>query len=888
MSLRVEAWTPPGVTTFQKRIATVDLVDTSGSRSLRGLGSGRMVVAEDWSELDLVSDSTPGSPGSDIATMFRVWDDHDGTSIHIQDWLLEPGTAPLDEDGLMELGGNDVKAALAWAYVEGQDWDGVSADFVVRDGDWIYGGRNTMRNESFEDAPLGITNQGFEDGTRDPWWPGYEGISANAIAQQVIFDTGAWALRVTPLLPQGGASTSVRLQPANFYTVNARIRGVSGVDYQLGASGPGGMRDVVGNSIKVQVSDSPGGYEVQHIFTGTGVFESVSLTFGTAGDQTSTQISVREDDPVTLDGGHFYVDVVTISGFGIGMSPWQPTAVNQPDIPGAVSDFEVSSLQASEGSWSGLVTALPGHGMYQELTGIREGVRYTAAVDVGFIDTAGPIALLLVDVNGNMIGENTQNITTTAFTRLEVEFVVDRPPAGSRGAIHFKVINADDVEHTWHVDAASFFQGRPAATVGEILLDQRVSLDLRAALPFITYDFTDALDSAGVAWDAVLTHTIRHGGTDQLQVVQGFERMGYEARLVVDDYAAGSYLLQVFNPGGLGETHAGASPSILIGQGVATGNVTRRHAAFNAVQALGKAGSTSRVSSAANAGVIGRRETFAFDESLEPSLVAPAQLDEGLNQGITAGVTVLTGPDWPRPVEDYAEGDIIDWNLAEGWVTQRVGAISYQETRDRQLTYTLFPDVETFSGQGAVNEGVRQLLAERKLPHAHDPIASDDEVVPAGGAGAPTIVVAAANSTAFSLARADYFCTGVNDEIVIQAALNELVDIGGRLLLCEGNYLCSAEIDIPCWVHVLGMDKGATYVEFAYTTDTGIGFDAVAEQTKISDLTVDIGTTNCSPGSLIAVRIGDEGSRLENLEILSDGVGVQITAGTLCGGPPDT
>jgi hypothetical protein len=62
-----------------------------------------------------------------------------------------------------------------------------------------------------------------------------------------------------------------------------------------------------------------------------------------------------------------------------------------------------------------------------------------------------------------------------------------------------------------------------------------------------------------------------------------------------------------------------------------------------------------------------------------------------------------------------------------------------------------------------------------------------------------TIVVAASDSSEKSKAQADYVCDGTNDEVEIQAAITALPVVGGKVYLCEGNYLkgAAAGITVP-------------------------------------------------------------------------------------------
>src|SRR4030043_392927 len=57
--------------------------------------------------------------------------------------------------------------------------------------------------------------------------------------------------------------------------------------------------------------------------------------------------------------------------------------------------------------------------------------------------------------------------------------------------------------------------------------------------------------------------------------------------------------------------------------------------------------------------------------------------------------------------------------------------------------------------------------------------------------GASSLTVAASDASDISKGRADYICDGVNDEVQIQAAIDALPALGGRVLLTEGNFYLS-------------------------------------------------------------------------------------------------
>jgi hypothetical protein len=60
-----------------------------------------------------------------------------------------------------------------------------------------------------------------------------------------------------------------------------------------------------------------------------------------------------------------------------------------------------------------------------------------------------------------------------------------------------------------------------------------------------------------------------------------------------------------------------------------------------------------------------------------------------------------------------------------------------------------------------------------------------------------TVTVAASNSPLKEKIQADYICDGVDDQVKIQKALNSVAPLGGKVLLCEGNYYISRSICPP-------------------------------------------------------------------------------------------
>ena len=78
-----------------------------------------------------------------------------------------------------------------------------------------------------------------------------------------------------------------------------------------------------------------------------------------------------------------------------------------------------------------------------------------------------------------------------------------------------------------------------------------------------------------------------------------------------------------------------------------------------------------------------------------------------------------------------------------------------------------------------------------------------------GGGGKPysTRVVAASNSTASGASGADFVCTGTNDEVTLNAAINSFAG-PGEVILLEGTYNTVAEIFTKDHLSLRGMGMG--------------------------------------------------------------------------------
>lgn len=141
------------------------------------------------------------------------------------------------------------------------------------------------------------------------------------------------------------------------------------------------------------------------------------------------------------------------------------------------------------------------------------------------------------------------------------------------------------------------------------------------------------------------------------------------------------------------------------------------------------------------------------------------------------------------------------------------------------------------SGDAATPDAVLSLLRKFDYP---DTETSPVNIQPGGGGGAPTIVVASSDSSEASKSKADLVCTGVNDQDVIQSAIDS-IEVGGvargRVLLTEGNFSINvpsggAAITLGSFSSLQGLGPEASYLVDDTASDPGAGSSLITTATR--------------------------------------------------------
>lgn len=835
-TLRFEAWTYPGSASYAKRFEFYP-AGGSGQRELSDYSDETITVRADF---DRLSDIISSSNRSTIKVLL-------GSTV-IDEFTAERVKRNLDRPGLVDISGIQrngwIEGIGVYPYrdIEGsQDWHWGSED-------------NRLDNPSGED-PAASDNIGFEDGTTSPWRAGaVPGVSANLFLETSDVDTGTYAARCVVLIAEGGMSRNYQLYPANFYTVNARIKGTMGIDYQVGASGPETVHEVAGNSTRVEVAGSPGGYEVQHEFTASGSYEDVTLVFGTAGDQTSTQLSIRE-----APGGPavtFRVDDVTISGFGIGAEPWQATKPNQPGIPG-VSVLEASQdVSHPDTSWVLKCTAPYLEGAYQAFIGNTPGERLTFTVDVRGT-SADLWTVGLRDVNGNQIGvDQTVTLPTGSFTT--VTGTVDLPDfiAGADNELRLQLTNHSGGESTIYWAKASVAQGDPAATFTQIVRELLEDAQSRGTATWLELDADDTQDTLGTSLSAISFSAFTGNNAHMGHVMDDGADIGYHWRIVPAADAqiitpTGTHVLQVFATTEVEDLTASAGGPYIFAGSASEGETVDRIPPFTALLALGEGGSKLEDTDATEVTAIGRIERVRDVEHLPESslqLYLDSEFSEEAANRKAARGTVL-GSARQIPGIDYTEGSKVWWSFGEILPREARTVRRWTWSHAEPARFEVFGSevLTPEAAQAKALDHLLNVLERRALRQRRTSSKSlSDSFSTIGTGGTPTFFVAASDASVHSREIADFLCDGTNDEVQINAAIAALPAGGGRVLLSEGTFYIGAAVIINTDHVVLEMLQSALRVDADSINVIEVtDFEAHLIDVKIINPSLHTGVTGC-------------------------------------------
>lgn len=879
MSLRYEVWDLPTAATFNRKIADLPAIEGTGTGFVRfnDGGEGRLSLPDDYSRLSDVVSSTAGS-------LIRVYD---GSTL-VHEWMAERVDHDPDRERV-EISGPDIQALPERTIVYPFDYP----DQPSNDPDWHWGSAdNLIENPGFEEGVNFIDNEGFEEGEVDPWWAGaIDGVSATLAIESSTVDTGSFSAKCTPLLSGGGMSTFASgLQPNHDYTLSVRVNATAGDSIQLGASGPSGIAVVTGSQV-AEVDINQHEYEAQLDVSAAGGWETAQLVFRTAPGQTNTQINIRNN---TGSPAVFYVDVVTLSGQGVGMEGWAISPWDANILITASTDVTPKS-----GTYTARVNAPDGGGIFTEVTDVDNGAVYTVSAWGRTDSGTARWTLDVIDELYRRLGQDSITLTTS-WQQFSVQFTVPDDLPGER-EVFFALRNDSGGSDIAYFDDVEFYKGKAATNPGGILTDlfndaqSDHSGDTRGTvltwLDIAGFDSTN--DSGSTAWTSDISFTAYAGDT-YLNVLRSLAKLGYEWNITpkASPSAGDTHDLNVYEPDGLGSDYtSSATPSILVGAASTSKSVVERIPNYTAVLSVGDQGAYAEDSDSTAETNFGRWETYSryidTTSTTELSTRASEVLAEESANRTALKVDVVRSADHPVPLVDYTVGDLLKWQVP-GLVSttnKRVQQIEYKNSEPTEYEVT---GSRVFPGLSGLAETVR-ILANRFDPLKREKRATGSRPPVVGGSGgALTVVVAASDATALSQARADFVCDGTDDHVEIKEAL-DLAGNSGRVILSEGSFSVSAgEITVSGQAHLQGVARQGTIIDCADTSGTIITLSGDGE---VSDLSIQLfpSTTN----TLVGIEAGAE-SKIWNVafENLDTGIKVpganSVTVGRCFGDTTDT
>ncbi len=612
-----EIWTRPGHPTFGRLIDEAPAPTKSWHDGVNLVGDGSMAIANTFDRFDEILKVDQDDPAVSVSSLVRLF--AEGSATPFFEWLpksILPTTGKLDPN--VEVAGKGIKSILSHARIEAFDWDG-SASFVPTAPDWVYGGPNSLVNPGLEESP----NTPLE------------------------YELDVTATGGTFTITDGVDTTDPIAFDASAATIETRIQ------------------DDLAAFTDVVMSEQGGIIFITYVVPNHSPTLSLNVGLLTGGTATLT---------ATQDGG-------------LAPNPWTIAGAINADLSqayGYYDNFGVSDVQAHTGSLSLLVdpgtvyaTQHRNPGAQQVLT-TTPGSIFQASVWVYPTSGTDEFRLGIFGIGEEIIafdanGASGGTYPVNQWSRITISDAL-LPTSATQVIFRLQCTNGPSDPSVFYIDDAIFQEGLAATDIGDILTQiyddattnhpERLVWEDEAnpGTPYLTLDF-GALDSGGNAWahsDIEIKLWLR---VTYLQVMtQIVNTWGYEWRIVPDDVEAGTWLWQVYNPGGMKTDYTSAqSPAIQGGAEDVRRSIARvaPDATDHLVEGPGRI--TARYRDTALESALGLIEASRLDRDL-PDLTAifDAAYEDSL-AALTGGVAYvydLTDPS-EMPLVAYLLGDLL-------------------------------------------------------------------------------------------------------------------------------------------------------------------------------------------------------------------------------------
>lgn len=453
-----------------------------------------------------------------------------------------------------------------------------------------------------------------------------------------------------------------------------------------------------------------------------------------------------------------------------------PDASTDPHIHGTYASDGYRLTEGAEpvrsGEYAGRINGLTQFAGIQQLVTVLPSTRHQASIWFWSSDATETFRLVMRDRYENLIAwANISNSTPSTWTEVTLDFVTELPDGTPVTEMIFRFAQTQDHNPTpYYIDDAALEPGAPITTWGEIV-------NTLMALKTTEFDWvdhstvTDSLDSGSVAWPRDESVTAFFGESFGQFWDKGVD-LEYEWDLEPKATPSGSLThdLVWYGPGGLDTT---PSAGIYPNASVTGGDSLTRTPAFTKVIVEGADGRYVEAEDAAAVAAFGELEKYVKDTSLhsDDSLNARANgllTYEAANRN-AVHFKMVEHATLPRPGTHFKPGDTIPMQLPPGLekTSKRVQSFSYTNSFPTQYLVT---GSRVLSGEAAAYS-----LLWRLWRRFENPVRDKGGGGFFAGGGAGVIDVAASDAPPWEKAVARYQCNGIDDQTVIQAAIDEMI-----------------------------------------------------------------------------------------------------------------
>lgn len=832
MSRRAEVWTQPDSGSFVKRIADLPWERVGFSRELNRVSSGQITVPSIYRRIDQIV-----NPATDAGSLIRLFEGSENVaSFYAKD-------ADFDEDvqGTVTISGPGIENALEGGIIYPWDWTPGATETLFPD--WVYGlGTNEITDPGFEDDPYSpLRNGDGEDGSTSGW----SSFGTDLESFEIINNTGDayegdYYFKLNAGKYHSGMRQSLKVYPGKRNQFTARLkeeaalgkRFTMGVDVEDGYTKHPVNPFFYSDTVMVELGNvasngngTPGGSS-----DGTWQLMELDITWGD--DQEDTNLFIQFDHHKESDGPEFWVDDVTMAGFGVGVGEWEPTHLDDTII------FEGSTEEAYAGVRSLKVRIddnTQGYAGIRQPVVFEEGAPYYAEVWVRSPTAIDMSLSARQEDESVVIASESTTLIANQWMPLSLEFV---PPDGVQlGKI---VLLADEATAcTFYADDFEVRTGLAAHSAGYILKEQLDEITTRdgasSALTWLKYDgFSDVLDNNSVPWAEDLKVRVSRGQTVR-QLLDQLGGWGYEWEIIWND-AETTYELRFYQKYNLIAGGAGSNNDIKLtkGKSFRQGRVNLRDPGPNTFLGEGLEGALFEKKDSALEAAYGRIEGYVTRRDTQDGSTLESVLDNAIveanNQRYGVKATLF---ERPLPVQDFDLGSKILVDIPPQLPNDEyrvVGFTGAWTVKDNHSSYTLdFSSLvyeAPFGGTTSTvtSDALNYLLGKfEPLPdvdRSKYEIAADEVLIKES---VPTVMLAASNARQQVKNHADIVCGGADDEEAVQVALDTIQSEGsgiGRLQLSEGQFILgsAAVIDVPWGVSIVGVGRNQS--QFIYPTSS--------------------------------------------------------------------